>query len=88
MQVGKTVTDKGYVSTSRSKEEAKKFGYGSSVSIDIKVPKGTKALYMPRINPRRGVKERELLLDRNTKYKVVKRTDKDGITKITLEIVL
>ena len=50
---------------------------------------GTKAIYMPKANPLRAVnkQEQEVLLDRNLRYKVTKRTETNGKIILHLEVV-
>lgn len=75
--VGKTIVDKGYASTSLSRESAT--GYGEGIICKIKVPKGSKAAYVSGIDGTGGVDmtwNREVLLPRNAKMKITKVTPK------------
>jgi hypothetical protein len=79
--VGKTFTEKSYVSTT-----TRRGGYylDRNVVMEIKVPKGTKVL-QPRGGNRR---EREVLLDRGTKMKVTGvRTEKNQVTGETRTVL-
>jgi hypothetical protein len=61
-----TFTEKGFLSTSRSRGAAATF---SNQLLELKVPKGYRALPMARAKGMGG--EAEILLDRNTKFKVI-----------------
>jgi hypothetical protein len=80
-KVGQTVTDKGFVSTSTKAGSA--FYQDKAVVIKINVPKGTKAI-QPRTGNRR---EKELILNRGTKFKVKSITTKAHPTQGTQTIV-
>jgi hypothetical protein len=88
--VGKTVTDKGFMSTSIN--EKKKFG--GQVSMEIHLPTGAKVSYVAGFSQHPG--EQELLLDKGMQYKI-KSVEKDptssgwehsgGKVKVVLEVV-
>ena len=69
--VGKTITDKGYASTSLSRSAAE--DYGEGIICKINVPKGSKAAYISNITDSRGKDfsgNREILLPRDSHFKV------------------
>lgn len=63
---GKTVQDKGFVSTSVGGFPA----FGGEVMMEIECPKGTKMAYVDNISLNRG--EREMILAAGTKFKVLR----------------
>jgi len=77
---GQTFTDKGFASTSLNQKWADGFSHGGK-AIEIRIPKGRKVMGGPK-KGLAGVKEHELLFDRNTKFKKV--GVKDG--RIILEV--
>lgn len=69
--VGKTITDKGYASTSLSRSAAE--DYGEGIICKINVPKGSKAAYISNITDSKGkdfTDNREILLPRDSHFKV------------------
>jgi hypothetical protein len=87
MEVGSTITDKGFVSTTYSQDVAKGFSQDEEEMTDtgavitIRVPKGRPAIDMQNISE--AGDEEEVLLPRNSKFKVV---SKKG-NKVTLEAI-
>lgn len=81
VEVGQTITDKGYTSTSMSKDTASEFG---SVLLEIEVPKGTNAAFVPADG---GMQESELLLGRGASFKVLEVREENGkkIARVRLE---
>jgi hypothetical protein len=84
--VGGVLEDKAYTSTSLSPKAMASFSSlmhrnGGAVSLEIHVPKGARAIYMPSLSEH--PEEKELLLNRGTKYRVVSKTPK----KIVMEVV-
>jgi hypothetical protein len=83
--VGKTFTDKGFMSTTVDPEQA----FGGTES-EIRVPKGSKGSWLGDLKGREQLNvEQELLLPRNTKLRIVGVTvDKSGeATKIITEVI-
>lgn len=78
---GATFSDKAFVSTTlNSKLELPDIiNYGSKnfVNLSIKVPKGSKALYLPK-NPHFTQDESELLLPRNSSFKILSVSKRPG----------
>lgn len=74
LEPGATIRDKGFSSTSISRTTAKEFG---SVLYEIEVPKGTHAAFVPGDGP---LKESELLLGRNSAFKVLSTRQESGQT--------
>jgi SPP1 gp7 family putative phage head morphogenesis protein len=74
LEPGATIRDKGFSSTSISRATAKEFG---SVLYEIEVPKGTHAAFVPGDGP---LKESELLLGRNSAFKVLSTRQESGQT--------
>jgi hypothetical protein len=76
--IGGTFTDSGIISTSLNQEVSGKFAFESGmgkqgVLIEMRVPAGSKALYVEPITEISG--ENELLLPRGTTFTVVSRTN-------------
>jgi hypothetical protein len=82
--VGKTVVDNAFVSTTANKKYAATWGKNSKVEpiqVEVLVPKGAKAAYLPKDVV--GKQEWEVLIQRGSKYKV---SSVSG-SKVTLEYV-
>lgn len=76
MQPGDTFIDKGYSSTSTNKQNTENFadsynGFKNGVIMKIIVPKGSKAISLMGLNDE-FIKEKEILLNNNAKFKVLK----------------
>jgi hypothetical protein len=77
-----TFVDKGFVSTSSSKKVAESF---SKNTITIKLPKGSMAL---PVTDRKNAHEKEILIDRGTKFKITNmRKTAAGWKRFEVEIV-
>jgi hypothetical protein len=61
--IGKVLSDKAYLSTSMA-GDVSAIGKGEAVHFEIRVPKGTKAVYAAGVSAHKA--EKELLLDRNS----------------------
>lgn len=73
--VGKEFVDKGFMSTSLSEEVGEAFSAGA-LKLKLYAPKGTKGAYIsPKGDPNR---EREVLLQRNTRFQVLDVKEKKG----------
>jgi len=82
--VGKTLTDKGFLATSLGDVSAGDVEKGGML-FDIKIPKGSKALYLkPHL---KTAKIHEVLLPRGTSLKVTGAKKKAGVWNVTAEIV-
>lgn len=82
--VGATVTDKGFTSTTASKAYANKWGGEGAVMVSVQVPKGSKAMYLSDIG---GRQEHEVLVQRGSKYKVLSAGVKDGVRHVSLQLL-
>lgn len=90
--VGRVVVDNGFVSTTLSRQYAMDFmradllGPFQAMIIEVRVPKGTRATYMGHLGRR---KERELLLQRGTKFRIISVSEPDstGLRTAVLEVV-
>lgn len=92
---GSTVRDKGFVSTSASPKVAKKFSKashdtgggkgGGATLFRIKVPKGKRGLWMPKLGGSYA-NEKEFLLPRGSKFKVTRVTKSDGVRYVDMEL--
>ena len=88
LNAGDVFTEKGYYSTSLSESVAEEFKDetsargGNPVMVEVRVPKGAKAIYLGH-NGGDNFDENELLVARDTKYKVI---DKSR-DKIVLEVI-
>jgi len=83
---GGVLMDKSYTSTSLSRKAMESFSStmhrsGGAMALEIRVPKGTRAIYMPSLSEH--PEEKELLLNRGTKYRVVSKTPR----KIVMEVI-
>ena len=74
----------------RSGEEFAEYGeneYGQKFLLEINLPANAKALYLGD-NSWSKQKDFELIINKNTKYKVISRdTGEDGMTVIKLEVI-
>jgi hypothetical protein len=89
LKVGDTISDKAFTSTSTSKSVSDKFSEKLSrsdtpVSIEINLKPGDHALPMDKYH--KGT-EKEMLLDKDVKFKVIGIKESNGIKRIVLEIV-
>ena len=88
--VGKTITDKGYMSTSKDYSVASEWGgfSGSSkpVVIEFKTKKSTKGVDVSYTDKNATTKQHEVLLARNQKYKILGVTAKDGNVYVKAEL--
>lgn len=91
----KVIVDKGFASTSLVANRAKNFG-GSGFFMEIKIPKGKKALFMNTADMetrkygsdgRKMDLEHEVLLPRNTAFQITGLRLSDGYTVIEAEVV-
>lgn len=84
-EVGHFFSEKAYMSTSLNMHVAKRFaGHGTAARVlELRVPKGTNALSMGRFGPVDYYAEYEILLPRNTMWRVVSADAK----RIVLEMV-
>ena len=91
LSVGDSFTDAAYVSTSFHSERAAHFAMGDRVLATIRVPGGHNAIYMKKVTGINGgvnnTNEYELLLPRNTEFKVVSvaRGPEGSIKEIVLD---
>lgn len=86
---GDVITDKGFTSASKDRKVADKFSEklnrgDNQVVITINLKDGDFAL--PMDDYHKHGSEKEMLLDRNTKFKVVSSQNKMGVLHLTLEI--
>jgi len=101
-EVGETFREPGYMSTTVDSNRVTKFlksinakdkpKDAKEVLIEVRVPKGTHALYMNAAVEQRGItnykEEKELLLARDTQYRIVsKETDAKGVTHVIMEVI-
>lgn len=89
LKPGDTFQDKGFTSTSTNKKVGDKFAEKLNrsdvqVVIEVSLKEGDPALPMDLYHKHES--EKEILLDRNTKFKVVSVSERSGIKKIKLEI--
>ncbi len=84
--VGKTVTDKGYASTTLYKDTAEYFRKQSKgVMAEIRIPKGARAGWLGGVA---DASEGELLLARGTKYRIVETSVRNKVKHIVMELIL
>jgi hypothetical protein len=88
--IGKTITEKGVMSTSKSSSVAENWGdfSGSSkpVVLNLKTPKGARGLDVSRFDIK-GDKQREVILGRNTKYRINKVYYKNGNVHVDADVL-
>lgn len=84
---GLEFTDHAYASTSVGTSVVRKFaGYGTGVRMNILVPKGTRAVGIQSAQP--GLRnEKELLLDRGLRYRIVADRVVDGVRTVDVDVV-
>ena len=87
--VGKTIKDKGFVSTSLSGEAARQFSNQSGVLAEIKVPKGSRGAYIDSLKSDRTNEqaEFELILPKGSQFKVTSSKKIGDITHVTMELI-
>lgn len=85
--VGLEFVDHAYASTTVNEAAARKFaGYGAGVKMNILVPAGTGAVGIQ--NSQSGLRnERELLLQRGLRYRVVQDRVVDGVRTIDVDVI-
>jgi hypothetical protein len=84
MTPGATFEDPGFVSTSKLSSIAGEFG---STDIEIRIPAGAKALDVNHAAWSQNASEEEVLLPRNTRFKVASDEFVSGKRKIVVEVV-
>lgn len=88
---GSTFQDKGYLSTSLDKHMAHNVfveSNGPKATITVRAPKGTHAGYMNAAsNNHMMAYEQEMLLPRNTNYRVISKTNTGNGVHVELEVV-
>lgn len=84
--IGSIITDKGFVSASLVKKVTEIHGatWEEGVMMKLRIPKGTKAGYLDKV---RWKKEAELLLPRNSKFKVLSIGKEKGINMMEVEVI-
>ena len=83
--LGEIIDLTNYTATSLSENIAKSFAKSSKLVLEIILPKGSKGVYMNNVSKLKP-HEKEILLPRNTTYKVINKYEKNGFTYIKLEI--
>lgn len=88
--VGSVVSDPGFTSTSITPETLQSFS--GDVALQIEVPEGTPAAYIDQIsehgsNSDDEPPERELLLDRGTRFEILEVGDMDGRTTVRVRVL-
>lgn len=74
--------DHGYVSTTMDAERAASFG---PTMVEVRVPKGTRGIYVDAVDLGRDLGEKELVLDRGTRWRVVERDEVSN--RVVIEMV-
>lgn len=90
LKVGSVIQDKGFTSTSVSKKVADKFSEklnrkDQPVIMEISLKQGDYALPMDKYHKHSS--EKEILLDKNTKFKVTEVKERSGVKYVKLEII-
>ncbi len=81
-KVGETITHKGFLSTTI---DATTIPAGQKQIVNIKIPKGSPALYLDPFSLNKG--EEELLLNRDSKFKIISFKEVNGKTIIEAELI-
>lgn len=80
--IGKTITDKGFMSTSKDYNVASEWGGFSGsdkpIVLELKTKKSTKGVDVSYTDKNASTPQKEVLLARNQKYKILGITAKDG----------
>lgn len=87
LQPGEEITDKAYTSASGSYLAAGQYaGVGRPV-MEIRIPKGSNALYAESMSVSQGMGEEEYILPRNSTFRYVGKTGSDKTTRYTFDLV-
>jgi SPP1 gp7 family putative phage head morphogenesis protein len=88
LQVGDTITDKAYLSTSGSYLSASQYAGAGRPVMEIDVPKGSRALYAEGISMNAGIGEEEYILPRGTVLRYRGRVGEDrGSVRYQFDLV-
>lgn len=79
LKPGDTFRDKGFISTSISPKIVSYLDEGD-LGLEIRVPKGTKGIYVEKVSRFKG--EKELLLNRGTKFRVIENSGNKAIIEV------
>lgn len=87
--IGKTFVDKGYMSTSKVANVGEGFGGSQPIVLRITAKKSTKGIDLNKVRSiyKNNTNEKEVLLARNTRYKITKLYAKDGHICIDATII-
>ena len=86
--VGAELTEKGYMSTTLGTQPTSTAALGANVHLDLAVPAGTQAVYLSGDHngqhklSKSPVEENELLLARNTRFRIVDVTRSGGLWRV------
>ena len=90
---GKEIVEKGFMSTSEDYDVISEWydftGSSKPITLELSVPKGTRGCKVYELTPEVEARDpqREVLLPRNTKYRIKKVTARDGLVYVQAEIV-
>ena len=88
-KIGEIFETKMYTSASLKKSVAKEFAgfdeYGKEILLEINVPKDAKALYLGDNSHLKN--DKELIINRNSSFKVLQREEKGGTIKMEVELL-
>ena len=88
--IGKTITDKGFMSTSKDYNVASEWGGFSGsdkpIVLELKTKKSTKGVDVSYTDKNASTPQKEVLLARNQKYKILGITAKDGNIYVKAEL--
>lgn len=88
-KIGEIFETKMYTSASLKKSVAKEFAgfdeYGKEILLEINIPKDAKALYLGDNSHLKN--DKELIINRNSSFKVLKREEKGGTIKMEVELL-
>ena len=90
---GKVITEKGFMSTSEDYDVVSDWydftGSDKPMTLELSVPEGTRGCKVYEMTPEVEADDpqREVLLPRNTKYRIIEVTSKDGLVYVKAEIV-
>lgn len=88
-KIGEIFETKMYTSASLKKSVAKEFAgfdeYGKEILLEINIPKDAKALYLGDNSHLKN--DKELIINRNSSFKVLQREEKGGTIKMEVELL-
>ena len=85
VKIGEIIQPRSFLPTTTSEAVAKTFTDSSKIIYEIVLPKGSKGVYMNNVTKLKP-HEKEIILPRNRKYKVIDKYEKNGYKYLKMEI--